>query len=105
MTNTLALLGCTPEPLIYYLKALGVLRLVAMQKDPDVRGCWEGNTFYITTILSQDELLDFFMEEYIPSPITAPWNGGSGYYGGSAALTIEQIEASKTERFASYRKT
>ena len=47
MTNTLALLGCTPEPLIYYLKALGVLRLVAMQKAPDVRGCWEGNTFYI----------------------------------------------------------
>ena len=30
--------GCTPEPLMSYLKALGILRLVAEQADPRSTG-------------------------------------------------------------------
>ena len=38
--HTVELRGCTPEPLMAYLKALGVFRLVAEQADPDARAFW-----------------------------------------------------------------
>lgn len=72
--------GCAPSPLIHYLKALGVLRLVAEQFDPDVRAAWRGDAFALTTNKTADELVRFLLEEYRPSPVVAPWNGGSGFY-------------------------
>ena len=36
----LELRGCSPDPLMSYLKALGVFRLVSEQVDPDLRGWW-----------------------------------------------------------------
>jgi len=74
------LTGCTPVPLAHYLKALGILRLVAEQKDPDACGRWRGEYFELRTSLSRDELQRFFLEEYQPTPVLAPWNGGSGFY-------------------------
>ncbi len=105
MAHIFALSGCAPEPLIHYLKSLGILRLIAKQKDPGVRAWWQGNSFFINTELSREQLFHFFLEEYVPSPIIAPWNGGSGFYGGSAAQYIKQIEISDSERFEPYRKT
>ena len=89
-TNTIALSGCTPTPLAGYLKALGVLRLVASPSnnvtgdaaDSEVRGFWENDRFHLCTRLKIDMLLRFFLEDYAPSPIIAPWNGGSGFYPG-----------------------
>jgi CRISPR-associated protein Csx17 len=40
MIHDLELRGCTPEPLMSYLKALGILRLVSEQKDNNTRGWW-----------------------------------------------------------------
>ena len=37
--------GCAPAPLAHYLKALGILRLVAEQADRDARGWWDGDRF------------------------------------------------------------
>lgn len=34
----------------------------------------------LRTTLDQDALLGFFLHDYAPSPIIAPWNGGSGFY-------------------------
>ena len=84
----LALHGCTPTPLACYLKALGVLRLVSSPAnhvsgeaaDPHARGWWENECFHLRTTLSRDALLHFFLHDYAPSPIIAPWNGGSGFY-------------------------
>jgi CRISPR-associated protein Csx17 len=76
----MSLRGCAPEPLIHYLKALGVLRLVAEQLDLRVHGAWRGDTFVIETEKSEDELVEFFLNEYRPTPIVAPWNGSSGFY-------------------------
>ena len=84
----LALSGCAPTPLASYLKALGVLRLISSPAnhlsgeaaDPHARGWWENECFHLRTTLSRDALLRFFLEEYAPSPIIAPWNGGSGFY-------------------------
>ncbi|WP_051040388.1 MULTISPECIES: type I-G CRISPR-associated protein Cas8g1/Csx17 [Methylomicrobium] len=80
MANEIYLNGCTPVPLAHYLKALGVLRLVSEQKDPDAAGYWHNECFVLRTKLNKDELLGFFLEEYRPTPIVAPWNGGSGFF-------------------------
>ena len=84
----LALNGCAPTPLASYLKAIGVLRLISSPDnhvsgeaaDPHARGWWENECFHLRTTLSHDALLRFFLHEYAPSPIIAPWNGGSGFY-------------------------
>lgn len=76
----LQLAGCRPEPLAHYLKALGILRLVSEQVEPDVRGWWSEDVFWLSTELSLEKLEKFFLEDYRPTPIVAPWNGGSGFY-------------------------
>ena len=68
----LRLEGCAPEPLMSYLKAVGVLRLVAEQADEDVRGCWCDGGFVLHTKLDEDALIRFFLERYRPTPIIAP---------------------------------
>jgi CRISPR-associated protein Csx17 len=94
--------GCTPTPLAHYLKALGILRLVAEQKDPHVAGRWQGEQFALRTVLSWEELERFFLEEYRPTPIVAPWNGGSGFYPNDNKSGIEPISAVTTGRLSLY---
>ena len=80
--------GCAPTPLASYLKALGILRLISSNEnhvdgvaaDPKARGWWEEEHFHLKSRLHRDALCHFFLEEYAPSPIIAPWNGGSGFY-------------------------
>ena len=84
----LTLGGCAPTPLASYLKALGVLRLISSDAnhtadkaaDPDARGWWERENFKLETRLDRNTLRHFFLEEYAPSPVIAPWNGGSGFF-------------------------
>ena len=84
----LALNGCAPTPLASYLKALGVLRLISSSAnhvsgtaaDPQARGWWQNECFHLRTTLGRDALVRFFLHDYAPSPIIAPWNGGSGFY-------------------------
>jgi CRISPR-associated protein Csx17 len=80
MPNRIELRGCAPAPLLHYLKALGILRLVAEQLDADVRAAWQGDAFVLETAVSEEELLDFFLSRYCPTPIVAPWNNSSGFY-------------------------
>ncbi len=123
MNEPLSLDGCTPEPLMGYLKALGVLRLVSEQKDPEARGFWADGVFKLTTSLDRGGLVAFFRDEYKPTALLAPWNSGSGFYikldldqllksGGSDVVfksrdvvdAINAIESSDTERLATYRR-
>lgn len=83
--NTLILKGCTPEPLMSYLKSLGVLRIIAEQKDPDVRGCWQDGALSIKSTLDEQSLIDFFDSTYQPTPVFAPWNGDGGFLTDSGA--------------------
>lgn len=87
--------GCTPTPLAHYLKALGILRLVAEQKDPEVAGYWTAEQFVLKTVLAWEELEFFFLEEYRPSPIVAPWNGGSGFYFQEEKLKAVEADTGK----------
>jgi CRISPR-associated protein Csx17 len=72
--------GCAPTPLAHYLKALGILRLVSEQLDPEARGWWEGERFLLASHKDEDELLEFFLERYSPTPLVSPWNKGSGFF-------------------------
>ena len=53
--------GCAPAPLAHYLKALGILRLVAEQADRDARSWWAGDDFRLATRLGREELEAFFL--------------------------------------------
>lgn len=77
--NEITLAGCNPTPLAGYLKALGVLRLLAA-KDHALRGCWRHDRFVVQTTLDASSVRDFFLAEYEPTPIVGPWNAGSGFY-------------------------
>ncbi|MCL4714158.1 MAG: type I-U CRISPR-associated protein Csx17 [Hyphomonadaceae bacterium] len=129
MTSELIVLeGCAPVPLAGYLKALGVFRLVAEQKDPDARGFWRDERFVLKTRLSREELVGFFLNEFHPTPVISPWNGGSGFYfqegktkekdpatgkriktgvrdqATEATRVLDNILSSKTERLRAYRE-
>lgn len=103
MTKT-ALKGCRPMPLASYLEALGVVRLVAEQADSTIKAYWRDDTFLIDSALTADDLVDFFMNKYAPTPIVAPWNGGSGFYQGDAREGMTAILDTTDERFSLYRK-
>jgi CRISPR-associated protein Csx17 len=98
------LLGCRPVPLASYLKALGVLRLVGEQADPVARGAWQGEAFLLDTELDEEALQRFFLEEYRPTPVVAPWNGGSGFFAGDNRQAVQRIAASPLPRFQAYRE-
>jgi len=95
--------GCRPKPLSDYLKALGIFRILSEQKDAQAKAAWEGETFTITTNLNRDDFEYFFCEKYTPTPIVAPWNGGSGFYLGDATEGMDAILSSTDSRFKEYR--
>jgi CRISPR-associated protein Csx17 len=99
-----ALEGCRTRPLASYFKATAILRLLSEQKDPFTRGWWEDETFHIRTDLTKEDFEKFFCEEYIPTPIVSPWNGGSGFYPGDNLSGINAIAGSDDSRFSRYRE-
>ena len=96
--------GCVPTPLAHYLKALGILRLVAEQADPGVRGWWIGERFRLASTLDRDELEKFFLQRYQPTALVSPWNKGSGFYGSDPEHILKPFIDSKAERFSALRE-
>ncbi len=96
--------GLQPQPLASYLSALGVLRLVH-RIDPQAGGAWREGSFVLETSLEQEQLIQYFLEDYAPTPITSPWNGGSGYYSKDNKDGLNAILATDSPRFAAYRQT
>ena len=119
--ESMTLDGCAPTPLASYLKALGVLRLISSDTnhvhgraaDPKARGWWEGERFHIRTTLDPTVLCRFFLDEYAPSPIIAPWNGRAGFLEGDAgadssrtgAELMSAIQRSRSPRLSNMRRT
>lgn len=96
------LTGCSPVPLASYLKALGILRLIAEQIDATATGWWSGDTFHLRTELDEAALCRFFLEDYRPTPLVGPWGARSGFFSSgsekSAREAIEVIEKSDLPR-------
>jgi len=104
-THEIALPGCTPTPLAHYLKALGVLRLVSEQVDAGARGWWQDDLFHLRSSLDVDGLMGFFLDDYRPTPLVAPWNGGSGFYPNDRDVGIDAISSSEVDRLSGYAHT
>jgi CRISPR-associated protein Csx17 len=101
-SHDVVLTGCRPEPLGSYLKALGVFRIVAEQRDPEARGSWRGEHFVVRSTLDRDALLQFLLERWQPTPVIAPWNGGSGFYPKDNREAPDAICASGNPRLAPF---
>ncbi|MBN2056201.1 type I-U CRISPR-associated protein Csx17 [bacterium] len=96
--------GCKSEPFGSYLKALGVFRLLSEQADgTDVKAWWERGFLHVESTLRAEEVIRFFLDEYVPTPIIGPWNGGSGFYEGDSMSARETMMHSDDHRFAPYK--
>ena len=96
--------GCRPEPLASYLKALAVLRLVGAQADPEAKGFWHGESFVLRSRLNAEALTDFFLNEWRPTPVVAPWNGGSGFWPKDNRDAADAILASTDARLQPFAR-
>jgi len=99
--------GLRSTPIAGYLGALGVLRLVSEQVDSESTGYWRDGTFVLLSPLDQEGLEEFFLHRYQPTPLLAPWNGGSGFFPkdkGAFKKGLAPIEESKGLRFSDYRE-
>lgn len=86
-----------------YLKGLGVLRMVS-QKDPQARSYWDSQgDYHLRTVLSKEELIDFFLNESVFSPVASPWSASnssqSGYANRLASLREEARYLGQEHRF------
>lgn len=89
-SEPVVLAGCRRQPLAHYLKAVGAFRVVAEQREQPVRARWQGDALVlIGERLSRQEVEQFFLEGYRPTPIVSPWNKSSGFDGKS----IPELEA------------
>ena len=106
MCYEVELRGCSPDPLMAYLKALGIFRLVSEQKDSSARAWWQGDVFYLSTALDRAALVEFFLNKYSPTPIVSPWNNRykTGLKKGDKS-GLDVILSSSDERFSDYCNT
>lgn len=65
--------GLSSRSLMTYLAALGLAKVVSEQADADVRFGWTADTFVVNTTV--DDLVEFLIERYRPTPVVSPWNG------------------------------
>jgi len=72
--HTLA--GLRPTPLASYLAGLGLIRVLGEQADPALTAWWTDGLVLDTTV---DDITGWLVEQYVPTPVLSPWNGGSGF--------------------------
>ena len=114
---TITLNGCAPVPLAHYLKALGVLRLVAESSQGDVTTLvhWERNYLVLKSRFDGEKLAEFFLHDYRPTPLVVPWSGGDFFAVNrekpastfenepTSARVIEAVLSTTSPRFEDYR--
>jgi CRISPR-associated protein Csx17 len=69
--------GLRPEPLATYLAGLGLIRVLGEQADPAATAAWSPSGLVIATTVT--DLAMWLADEYVPTPVVSPWNGGSGF--------------------------
>ena len=80
---------------------------------PRPEGGGKDERFHVRTALDRAALCRFFLNDYAPSPIIAPWNGRAGFLEGDAgadssrtgAGLMSAIERSRSPRLSNMRQT
>ena len=97
--NRHVLEGCKPIPISNYLKSLGLLRIISEQTDPGITGYWKHEKFIIETHMKKEEIVEFILKKYSPTPILIPWSYKK------YQKTIKKLEkVTSDKRFAMYEK-
>jgi CRISPR-associated protein Csx17 len=108
LQSRLRLGGARADSLLGYLKAIATLRLFSTQMDNTVRAAWERGALTLHEV-SRDRLVNFFIEEYAPTPVLNPWNSGAGFDAKSrtqeAGKTLDRLNAQPHARWRSYQET
>jgi CRISPR-associated protein Csx17 len=97
------LAGLRPEPLASYLAGLGLIRVLGDQADRGATASWEPGGLVIETTIA--DIPRWLAEDYVPTPVLSPWNGGSGF----GAKDVEprrrlaQLLADASPRLAGFR--
>ena len=69
--------GLRPEPLAGYLAGLGLIRVLGEQADSNATAAWTPDGLAVTTHV--DDIAQWLADDYQPTPVISPWNGGSGF--------------------------
>jgi len=96
--------GCSLIPLAGYLKSLAVIRILS-SKDPKCLAWWERDRFFIRSAFSRAAITELLLRDYEPTPVVAPWNGGSGFHPNDSKQALTSISKSHTVRLRLYRAT
>ncbi|MBS0446698.1 MAG: type I-U CRISPR-associated protein Csx17 [Proteobacteria bacterium] len=112
LVNEVVLTGRTPTSLAYFLKVVGIFKLVAQQLDSTARAHWSNGSLVLTTRCTPAQIAQFFVETYHPTPIISPWSGRAGFLEGDAgedstrkgATIIQRLSNSSGRRFQQYRQ-
>lgn len=95
--------GLGAQPLAAYLGGLGLLRMVGRQFTASALGSFDAQGFVVDGV-ERDELLEFLLRRWEPSPVLTPWNNASGFYpsskGNQARDAMDALIASADPRFA-----
>jgi CRISPR-associated protein Csx17 len=87
MSLELHLKGCRHDILGHYLKAIGLLRVLAkctdqVHRDPDAEGWWDIEQACFCLLSDKyptmEKLAEYFAKHYRPTPLAAGWNGDVG---------------------------
>ncbi len=100
--HEIVLTGCTPTPLASYLKGLGVLRILS-NCDPAIKAAWIGENLCLNSKKPAEVLVGYLLDDYAPTPVLAPWNGGSGFYQNDNQTSLRKIKKSSISRLAAFR--
>ncbi len=104
MTAT-TLVGLTPHSLSGYLSAVGLFRVMADQLDADVNASWVRDEFVVAGP-TLDEIIDFLVERYSPTPVFSPWNKeGDPTQNKTTDDQLRRLLDSPDPRFDRYRDT
>jgi len=100
--HQIKLTGCTPAPLASYLKGLGILRILS-NFDSAIKAAWVGENLHLISKRPIKDIESYLINAYAPTPILAPWNGGSGFYQKDNQTSLRTIKQTNISRLASYR--
>ncbi len=100
--HEITLNGCAPAPLFSYLKGLGILRILS-NLDPAIKAAWSGENLRLISKIPIKDLEGYLLNDYAPTPVLAPWNGGSGFYQKDNQTSLRAIKQSNISRLAAYR--
>jgi len=94
-------------PLSAYLAPVGLLRALSA-RDPDARLAWrdDGARWEITSdaLPTLDAVAAYLAYEWTPAPAISPWNGRSGWWGGTSADWLDTLRADRSPRLAPWRE-